>query len=53
MPGGAKIAIGLGVGIGFYAWLLLAGRERHEAPRLDLDGGDAGRRSEAIPAAGT
>jgi uncharacterized membrane protein SpoIIM required for sporulation len=37
MPGGAKIAIGLTVGACFYAWLLLAGRERRAAPGLALD----------------
>jgi uncharacterized membrane protein SpoIIM required for sporulation len=37
MPGGAKIAIGLGVGTCFYAWLLLAGRAPRALPRLDLD----------------
>lgn len=37
MPGGAKIAIGLGVGACFYAWLLLAGRGRPAVPTLALD----------------
>jgi len=37
MPGGAKIAIGLGVGACFYAWLLLAARCRTAAATLDLD----------------
>jgi hypothetical protein len=37
MPGAAKIAIGLGVGACFYAWLLLAGRGRPAVPALDLD----------------
>lgn len=37
LPGSAKIAIGLSVGAGFYAWLLLAGRTRPAAPAVDLD----------------
>jgi uncharacterized membrane protein SpoIIM required for sporulation len=37
LPGGAKIAVGLTVGACFYAWLLLAGRERRALPGLDLD----------------
>jgi uncharacterized membrane protein SpoIIM required for sporulation len=37
MPGGAKIAIGLTVGACFYAWMLLAGRERRAVPGLALD----------------
>ncbi|MGO8687842.1 MAG: stage II sporulation protein M [Candidatus Dormibacteria bacterium] len=37
LPGGAKIAIGLGVGACFYAWLLLAGRGRPGVPVLVLD----------------
>jgi len=36
LPGGAKIAIGLCVGAAFYAWLLLAGRERQPVIRPDL-----------------
>jgi uncharacterized membrane protein SpoIIM required for sporulation len=37
LPGGVKIAIGLGVGACFYAWLLLAGRGRQAVVTLDLD----------------
>jgi uncharacterized membrane protein SpoIIM required for sporulation len=37
LPGGAKIAIGLGVGTCFYAWLLLAGRSPRARPGLVLD----------------
>jgi uncharacterized membrane protein SpoIIM required for sporulation len=37
LPGGAKIAIGLGVGACFYAWLLLAGRGPRAVPGLVLD----------------
>ena len=48
LPGGAKIAIGLGVGACFYAWLLLAGHERRAIPHLDLDAAmPAGRLPEA------
>lgn len=37
MPGGAKVAIGLGVGAAFYAWLLLSGRERRPGAAVELD----------------
>jgi uncharacterized membrane protein SpoIIM required for sporulation len=37
IPGAVKIAIGLTVGAIFYAWLLLAGRERRALPHLALD----------------
>jgi uncharacterized membrane protein SpoIIM required for sporulation len=37
LPGGAKIAIGLGVGGCFYAWLLLAGRAPRAVRGLALD----------------
>jgi uncharacterized membrane protein SpoIIM required for sporulation len=42
LPDAAKIAIGLGLGTGFYAWLLLAGREPRAVAGLDLDAAAAG-----------
>jgi uncharacterized membrane protein SpoIIM required for sporulation len=37
IPSGVKVAIGLTVGACFYAWMLLAGRERRALPHLALD----------------